>query len=254
MPPRLNKAAGLGVTLRPMGDDDLPFAAAVYASTRTEELEPTGWPDELKQAFLERQHEAQHHHYRSHYPGAEWLIVERGGKALGRLYLVEWTRELRVIDIALLPEARGQGSAAHCSSTSSPLRPRAARPCRPMSSETIRRCGSTIVSASGSPKTKGSICCSNGRPRQPRPNRRPIDQAAIRAAPSATWRRPAPRGGGDRRRQDRFPGTRNGTGRNATVNNRCRFPLAVRSSPCHVALRAESISACMRRARVILGE
>ena len=112
MPPRLNSAAGLGVTLRPMRDDDLPFAAAVYASTRTEELEPTGWPDELKRAFLERQHEAQHHHYRSHYPGAEWLIVERGGQALGRLYLVEWTRELRVIDIALLPEARGQGVGA----------------------------------------------------------------------------------------------------------------------------------------------
>jgi ribosomal protein S18 acetylase RimI-like enzyme len=109
VPPQLKAAAALGLGLRPMTDDDLPFAAAVYASSRAEELAQTGWPAEAQQAFLAQQHEAQHHHYRSHYPGAEWLIVEHDGEPAGRLYLVEWERELRVIDISLAPAARGRG-------------------------------------------------------------------------------------------------------------------------------------------------
>jgi GNAT superfamily N-acetyltransferase len=92
-----------------MSDEDLPLAAAVYASTRAEELAVTGWPDQQKQAFLQHQHEAQHRHYRQHYQGAEWLIIERGGQPVGRLYRVEWPREIRVIDLSLLPEARGGG-------------------------------------------------------------------------------------------------------------------------------------------------
>lgn len=109
MPPCLRRAGALGVSVRPMIDEDLPFAAAVYASTRAEELAQTGWPAEMQQAFLAQQHEAQHHYYRSHYPDAEWLIVECGGAPVGRLYLVECEREFRVIDIALLPAARGRG-------------------------------------------------------------------------------------------------------------------------------------------------
>jgi ribosomal protein S18 acetylase RimI-like enzyme len=109
MRPLLRRAAALGLTVRPMTDNDLPFAAAVYASTRAEELAQTGWPAELKQAFLAQQHEAQHQHYRAHYPGAEWLIVEEEGAAIGRLYLVEWASEFRIIDISLAPGARGRG-------------------------------------------------------------------------------------------------------------------------------------------------
>lgn len=92
-----------------MQDADLAFAARLYASTRMEELAVTTWSDGQKAAFLLQQHGAQHHHYRAHYPGAEWWIVERDGAPIGRLYRVDWTREIRIIDIALLPEARGSG-------------------------------------------------------------------------------------------------------------------------------------------------
>jgi GNAT superfamily N-acetyltransferase len=109
MPPPLHRAAAFGVTYRPMDADDLPFIAALYASTRTEELAPTGWPDDMKQAFLEQQHRAQHHHYQNHYPGAEWLIVEQEGTAAGRIYLHERETEIRLIDIALIPERRRAG-------------------------------------------------------------------------------------------------------------------------------------------------
>lgn len=109
MPPPLRAAAALGLSYRPATDDDLPFAASLYASTRSEELAQTGWPDEIQHAFLAQQFDAQHRHYRQHYPAAEWLIVERAGERIGRLYIEEWEREFRIIDIALIPASRGRG-------------------------------------------------------------------------------------------------------------------------------------------------
>jgi GNAT superfamily N-acetyltransferase len=109
MPPPLRAAARLGVSCRPSAESDLRFLAAVYASTRTEEVASTGWPLEMQQQFLAHQADAQHRHYQRHYPDAEWLVVERGGNDIGRLFLEEWPSQIRLIDISLLPEARGGG-------------------------------------------------------------------------------------------------------------------------------------------------
>ena len=112
MPPPAVAAAALGVGYRPAGEADLPFLFQVYASTRVEELAQTGWPAELQNVFLRQQFEAQHHHYRTYYPAAEWLVVQCRGEDVGRLYLEEWPGQLRIIDIALLPSARGHGLGA----------------------------------------------------------------------------------------------------------------------------------------------
>ncbi|HEX9946692.1 MAG TPA: GNAT family N-acetyltransferase [Allosphingosinicella sp.] len=109
MPPPLRTAARLGVSCRPMGEADLPFVSAVYASTRTEEVASTGWPAEMQQQFLAHQADAQHRHYQRNYPDADWLVIERAGKPIGRLYLEEWPSQIRLIDISLLPEGRGAG-------------------------------------------------------------------------------------------------------------------------------------------------
>ena len=109
MPPPLKAAAELGVSYRQFADEDLPFVANLYASTRREEVAATGWPSEMQDAFLAQQHEAQHRHYALHFADAEWLVVERLGEAVGRLYLREMPESLHIIDISLLPEARGQG-------------------------------------------------------------------------------------------------------------------------------------------------
>src|SRR5688500_1918182 len=103
MPPPSRAAAALGISYRPIGEADLPFLFAVYASTRAEELAITGWTDEIKQQFLTQQFNAQHAHYQRHYPDAEWLVIERGGEPAGRLYMEEWPSQIRLIDIALLP-------------------------------------------------------------------------------------------------------------------------------------------------------
>lgn len=93
-----------------MTDADRPFVATLYASTRADEIAGFGWPPELARAFLDQQHRAQEQHYRAVYLGADWLIVEREGLPIGRLYVEERARSLHLIDISLLPERRGSGA------------------------------------------------------------------------------------------------------------------------------------------------
>ncbi len=81
----------------------------MYGSTRAEELARTDWDQAQKDAFVLMQFEAQDTHYRAHYDGAEFLVVESGGQPAGRLYLHWRPQELRIMDIALLPEFRGRG-------------------------------------------------------------------------------------------------------------------------------------------------
>lgn len=97
------------LSVRPTGSGDMAFLADLYASTRMEELAQTNWPEAAKRDFLNQQFLAQHQHYMRHYAGARWLIVECDAAAAGRLYFVHWPREIRIIDIALMPEARGKG-------------------------------------------------------------------------------------------------------------------------------------------------
>jgi ribosomal protein S18 acetylase RimI-like enzyme len=96
------------IRLRRISDADLPFLERVYASTRTAELAQTDWSDEQKAGFLGLQFRAQHQHYLAHYHGAQYFVVEHAGVPVGRLYLHWRAGELRIMDIALLPEARGQ--------------------------------------------------------------------------------------------------------------------------------------------------
>ena len=109
MPPPLREAAAFDISYRVMTDEDLPFVAALYASTRAEEVASTGWPPEMQAAFLDQQHRAQHGYYRTAYPEGEWLLIERGGAPIGRLYLAEQGGMLLLIDISLLPGERGTG-------------------------------------------------------------------------------------------------------------------------------------------------
>src|SRR5690606_24579729 len=81
----------------------------VYASTRSAELAQTDWNEEQKTAFLRFQFHAQHQHYATHYHDAQFFVIERAEVPVGRLYLHWRSDELRIVDIALLPEARGQG-------------------------------------------------------------------------------------------------------------------------------------------------
>ncbi len=101
------------VGLRPVVDSDEGFLRAVYASTRADELALVDWPDADKAAFVTMQFAAQAAHYREHYPDADQAVIEADGAPVGRLYLDRRADEVRIVDIALLPEARGHGVGAH---------------------------------------------------------------------------------------------------------------------------------------------
>lgn len=109
MPPPPIAAAAHGITYRPLTDADLPFVAELYASTRREEVAATGWPAEMQDTFLRQQHEAQHAHYTAHFTDAEFLIVERDGAPVGRLYVRDMPDRLHIADISLMPDMRGSG-------------------------------------------------------------------------------------------------------------------------------------------------
>ncbi len=98
-----------GFSLRPISDADQDFLHRLYASTREEELAAVPWTKEYKKDFLRGQFEAQHQHYMSYFTDASFDLVLAGEEPVGRLYLEERLAEIRIIDIALLPEHRQRG-------------------------------------------------------------------------------------------------------------------------------------------------
>jgi ribosomal protein S18 acetylase RimI-like enzyme len=97
------------ISLRPIRLEDRGLLLRVYASTREEELALTSWDEAQKRAFLEAQFAAQDVWYRERYPGATLDVIEADGLPAGRFYVHRREREIRLMDIALLPEHRGRG-------------------------------------------------------------------------------------------------------------------------------------------------
>jgi ribosomal protein S18 acetylase RimI-like enzyme len=100
------------LSLRRFTPDDLPFLARLYATTREDELAQVPWTDEQKAEFCRQQFEAQHAWWQEHYTNARYDLVLLNGRPAGRLYVDVWKDEVRIIDIALLPEHRGAGLGA----------------------------------------------------------------------------------------------------------------------------------------------
>lgn len=112
-PPAFTLPAALqlqGYNLRREGDADLPFLFALYASTRADELaQAQDWSEEQKHVFLTQQFNAQHHHYRQHFPDCSFDVIEHHAEPIGRLYLDRRATRLHIVDIALMPGQRGRG-------------------------------------------------------------------------------------------------------------------------------------------------
>lgn len=97
------------ITLRPIQPEDHAFLYRVYASTRMDELAPLDWEEAQIAAFLRMQFTAQHIYYQQHCPAAAFDIILHNDQPIGRLYVDRRPEEIRIVDIALLPEHRHQG-------------------------------------------------------------------------------------------------------------------------------------------------
>ncbi len=96
-------------SLRPITAEDTEFLYRVYASTRADEMAAVEWSDAEKEQFLRFQFEAQHKYYQQQFSAATFDVIVLDSAAVGRLYVDRREDEIRLIDIALLPEYRGKG-------------------------------------------------------------------------------------------------------------------------------------------------
>ena len=94
--------------LRAEDEDDRDFLLQLYATTRWDELGPTGWSEAAKLEFLRQQFHCQHLHYHRAFPDAAFDVVSIA-EPVGRLYLNRGSGDYHVIDVSLLPQWRNRG-------------------------------------------------------------------------------------------------------------------------------------------------
>lgn len=97
----------LQLTVQDAGDE--PFLHELHARTRWADLPAWGWGEAQRQAFVQMQCEAQRQSYLGRFPDAQWSVIRSGGRRVGRLVVDRGADGIRLVDIALLPEAQGQG-------------------------------------------------------------------------------------------------------------------------------------------------
>lgn len=82
---------------------------ALLIGCEYEELASLPWSDEQRQAFLAQQFHAQSVHYAANFADASFDVVLVDGDRAGRMIVARREGELKLVDIALLPEHRGRG-------------------------------------------------------------------------------------------------------------------------------------------------
>ena len=97
------------IALRPITPEDESFLFEVYASTRADEMKLVPWSEAQQEEFLRMQFTAQHKHYQSEYPDADYQIILLHDRSIGRLYVDRRASEIRILDVTLLPEYRNRG-------------------------------------------------------------------------------------------------------------------------------------------------
>jgi len=100
----------LNLTLRPVTKEDDPFLLSVYASTRAEELDQAEWQDGQREAFVRWQFDLQRREYDARFPDARYELIMIDGEPAGRIWMGEDKEQIRLLDIALLPQFQRRGA------------------------------------------------------------------------------------------------------------------------------------------------
>jgi ribosomal protein S18 acetylase RimI-like enzyme len=97
-----------GLSLRPMNSSDSVFIESLYRSTR-DDLRMIDAEDDFIEELIGMQHSAQTQGYGDMFPNAMYFVAEYHSERIGRVVLDFGQNEVRVVDIALIPAARGKG-------------------------------------------------------------------------------------------------------------------------------------------------
>lgn len=96
--------------LDPVTGTDEEFLLSVYASTRAQELAQVAWQPGQQEAFLKWQFEMQREQYHARFPDAEYNLIRIAERPAGRIWIGRNQNEIRLLDIALLPEFQNRGA------------------------------------------------------------------------------------------------------------------------------------------------
>jgi ribosomal protein S18 acetylase RimI-like enzyme len=102
--------AAPALSLRPVLPEDEEFLYEVYKGTREDELAQISWDEAQLKAFLMMQLKARDQSYRMHYPELDDLVILFEEQRIGRLIVVRADEEIRLADIALLPQFHRTGA------------------------------------------------------------------------------------------------------------------------------------------------
>lgn len=97
------------VELRPVSDQDDQFLLSVYGSTREEELSQAAWVEGQKEMFLRWQFDLQRREYDARFPDAAYHVIVLDQQPAGRIWVGSDDEQIRLLDIALLPEFQNRG-------------------------------------------------------------------------------------------------------------------------------------------------
>jgi ribosomal protein S18 acetylase RimI-like enzyme len=98
------------IHLRQVRAEDEAFLFALFRGSREAEFAPL--PQPQRETLLRFQYQAQCRDYAAQFPHSEDFIVEFCGQTAGRLLLNRAASELRVVDIAVVPELQRRGIAS----------------------------------------------------------------------------------------------------------------------------------------------
>lgn len=101
--------APVSFTLRPETQADRPFRLALFRASRGPGWDQVPLPAEMLAKLMEQQFQAQTQGYRAAYPEARLEVVMVDATPVGRLATDRGADALRLVDIAVIPERRGQG-------------------------------------------------------------------------------------------------------------------------------------------------
>lgn len=89
-------------------DDD--FLYEVYDSTRADELGQVEWEEGQKETFVRWQFDLQRREYHARFPDARHQLILIDGEPAGRFWTGEDEEQIRLLDIALLPQFQKRGA------------------------------------------------------------------------------------------------------------------------------------------------
>jgi ribosomal protein S18 acetylase RimI-like enzyme len=97
------------VELRPVAETDNDFLLSVYASTRAAELAQVEWVEGQKEIFLRWQFDMQRREYDARFPEPDYCVITVDSQPAGRIWVGTDNEQVRLLDIALLPEFQNRG-------------------------------------------------------------------------------------------------------------------------------------------------